>query len=114
MLKAKLVIYMKNNSNTIHEGEWLKKLIDDERYTVIDFAKKIGVSRNVVYQNMKRHELTRTMVDKLLLAGYTIPTITNQNFIKEPRTVIEILCAIEQKINKMYKRITEIEKKIMP
>ena len=56
----------------MHHGEQLKSFIEQKRINVSDFAKRMGVERQTIYQMYKRPTFTLDLIHKLKQEGVNI------------------------------------------
>ncbi len=72
----------------MHQGEYLKRLVDKSGLTVEEFAKRLDTSRPNMYELYKRRSLDDYYLDKIRQMGLDLENVkTSKSLVKEPATV---------------------------
>ncbi len=71
----------------MHQGEYLKKLVDNSVLTVTEFAERLGISRPNMYVLYKKKKLDDFYLDKIRHMGLDLDNVNNQKgLVKEPKS----------------------------
>jgi phage repressor protein C with HTH and peptisase S24 domain len=68
----------------MHQGEYLKKLVDKSGLTVEEFAKNLGTSRPNMYELYKKKAIDDYYLDKIRQMGLDLDTIKPQKALVKP------------------------------